>query len=150
MAGNNLSFKIPPGDPNYRVDAKNVFPNETTILNFFPHMHLRGKSFEYRIVYPDGRKEVLLRVPKYDFFWQLDYKLAEPLKIPAGSTIECTGWFDNSANNPANPDPTAEVRFGEQSREEMMLGFYDIVIPADKSLREFFTPQKQSSTGGGQ
>ena len=63
-----------------------MFPNETTILNFFPHMHLRGKSFEYRAVYPDGTNEVLLRVPKYDFFWQLDYKLAEPLKIPAGTT----------------------------------------------------------------
>ena len=132
--------------------AKTKFPNETTILNFFPHMHLRGKSFEYRAIYPDGRSEVLLRVPKYDFFWQLDYKLATPLKIPAGTTIECTGTFDNSPNNPHNPDPTATVRFGEQSWEEMMLGFYDVVIPADMSLREFFTPlhEANKSTGGGQ
>jgi len=149
IAGMNLSFKIPPGDPNYRVDGKTTFPAETTILNFFPHMHLRGKSFEYRIVYPDGRTETLLRVPKYDFFWQLDYKLAEPLKVPAGATIECTGWFDNSPNNPANPDPTATVRFGEQSWEEMMFGFYDIVIPADKTIRDFFGPrqQQQRTTG---
>ena len=83
------------------MDAKTTFPNGTTILNFFPHMHLRGKSFEYRAVYPDGRKEVLLRVPNYDFFWQLDYKLAEPLKIPPGTTIECTGWFDNSPEQSA-------------------------------------------------
>ena len=149
LAGTNLSFKIPPGDPNYRVDAKTTFPKETTILNFFPHMHLRGKSFEYRIVYPDGRKEVLLRVPKYDFFWQLDYKLAEPLKIPAGTTIEVSGWFDNSPNNVHNPDPTATVRFGEQSWEEMMLGFFDVVMPADQNLRDFFNAPKQNGNSGG-
>ena len=152
IGGNNLGFKIPPGDPDYRVDAKNVFPNGATILNFFPHMHLRGKSFEYRVVYPDGSTETLLRVPKYDFFWQLDYKLAEPLKIPPGARIECTGWFDNSPNNPKNPDPTATVRFGEQSWEEMMIGFYDIVIPADMTLRELFTPKKTEgvTSGSGQ
>ena len=71
--------------------------------------------------------------------------------IPAGTTIEVSGWFDNSPNNPHNPDPSATVRFGEQSWEEMMLGFYDIVIPADKSLRDFFTPSRQAgNTGGGQ
>ena len=152
IGGNNLSFKIPPGDANYRVDAKNVFPNGATILNFFPHMHLRGKSFEYRIVYADGRTETLLRVPKYDFFWQLDYKLAEPLTIPPGARIECTGWYDNSPNNPKNPDPTATVRFGEQSSEEMMIGFYDIVIPADMTLRDLFTPKKPegATSGSGQ
>jgi hypothetical protein len=150
IGGNNLGFKIPPGDPNYKVEAKNVFPNGATLLNFFPHMHLRGKSFEYRAVYPDGRTEVLLRVPKYDFFWQLDYKLAEPLVIPPGTRIECTAVFDNSPNNIHNPDPTATVRFGEQSWEEMMIGFYDIVIPADQSLQEFFRPKKvaPAPTGG--
>jgi hypothetical protein len=146
IGGNNLGFKIPPGDPNYQVDAKNTFPNGATILNFFPHMHLRGKAFEYRAVYPDGRSEVLLRVPKYDFFWQLDYKLTEPLVIPPGTRIECTAWFDNSPNNPHNPDPTATVRFGEQSWEEMMIGFYDIVIPADMSLNDFFRPKKKAET----
>ena len=154
IGGNNLGFKIPPGDANYRVDAKNTFPNDATILNFFPHMHLRGKSFEYRAVYPDGRTETLLRVPKYDFFWQLDYQLTEPLKVPAGTRIECTAWYDNSPNNPHNPDPTATVKFGEQSWEEMMIGFYDIVIPAEMSLRDFFTPKKPTggtpTTGTGQ
>jgi len=153
IGGNNLGFKIPPGDPNFKVEAKNTFPNGATILNFFPHMHLRGKSFEYRAVYPDGRTETLLRVPKYDFFWQLDYKLAKPLVIPPGTTVECTAWFDNSPNNPHNPDPTATVRFGEQSWEEMMIGFYDIVIPADMTLNDFFRPKKPaesttSSSGG--
>jgi hypothetical protein len=105
-------------------------------------MHLRGKAFEYRAVYPDGRTEILLRVPRYDFFWQLDYKLAEPLKLPPGTRIECTAWYDNSANNPRNPDPTATVGFGEQSWDEMMFGFYDVVIPAGMSLRELFMPAK--------
>jgi hypothetical protein len=149
----NDRFVIPPGDSNYRVQVSGTLPNDALLIGLFPHMHLRGKAFEYRAVYPDGRTEVLLRVPNYDFFWQLDYKLATPLKIPAGTTIECTGWFDNSPNNPHNPDPTATVRFGEQSWEEMMLGFYDVVIPADMSLKDFFTPlheANKAASGGGQ
>jgi hypothetical protein len=149
IGGNNLGFKIPPGDPNYKVEAKNSFPNGATILNFFPHMHVRGKSFEYTVVYPDGHSEVVLRVPKYDFFWQLDYQLTKPLTIPPGATIVCTAWYDNSPNNPKNPDPTATVRFGEQSWEEMMIGFYDVVIPADMSVKDFFTPKKAEGATGG-
>jgi hypothetical protein len=146
MAGSNLAFAIPPGDPNYRIDAKNTFPNGVTILNFFPHMHLRGKAFEYRLVYPDGHKEVLLNVPKYDFFWQLDYRLAKPLTIPPGAAIECSAWYDNSANNAANPDPGATVRFGEQSSEEMMFGFYDIVVPADMNLNDLFRERREGAS----
>jgi hypothetical protein len=135
----NLTFKIPPGDGNFAVEGmKNTFPNGVEILSFFPHMHVRGKSFEYRAIYPDGRTETLLRVPKYDFYWQLDYRLTKPLKLPPGSKIECTAWYDNSPNNAANPDPKSQVSWGEQSWEEMMIGFYDIVIPADMSLRELF------------
>jgi hypothetical protein len=137
----NGGFKIPPGDPNFPVEARNSLPNGATILGFFPHMHLRGKAFEYRAVYPDGKTEVLMRVPKYDFFWQLEYKLTEPITVPPGTRIDVTGWFDNSPNNIHNPDPTATVRFGEQSWEEMMVGAYDVVIPADMSLREFFKPR---------
>ncbi|HYL76990.1 MAG TPA: cytochrome c [Bryobacteraceae bacterium] len=144
LAASNVLFKIPPGDGNYPVEAKNALPNGATILSFFPHMHLRGKAFEYRAVYPDGKSEVLMRVPKYDFFWQLDYRLAQPLTVPPGTRIEVTGWFDNSPNNPKNPDPTAAVRFGEQSWEEMMVGAYDIVIPADMNLRDFFRPRPAS------
>jgi hypothetical protein len=152
IANNNLGFKIPPGDPNYRVEASLAFPNGVTILNFFPHMHLRGKAFEYRVVYPDGRTEVVLSVPKYDFFWQLDYQLTEPLRIPPGAKLESVAWYDNSPNNPKNPDPTATVRFGEQSWQEMMMGFYDVVIPADMNLRDFFTPKRPegATTGSGQ
>ena len=148
LGGNNLNFQIPPGDPNYQVEATNIFPNGATILNFFPHMHLRGKAFEYRLLYPDGRTETVLRVPKYDFFWQLDYQLTQPLTVPPGTKIQVIGWFDNSPNNPNNPDPKATVRFGEQSWEEMMIGFYDVVIPADMPLREFFAPKKPAGGAG--
>jgi hypothetical protein len=142
FAASSLTFKIPPQDPNFEVDAKQVFPNGAQILSLFPHMHLRGKAFEYDLTYPDGRTETLLKVPKYDFFWQLNYKLDKPLNVPAGATIACKAWYDNSPNNAHNPDPAAEVRFGEQSREEMMFGFFDIVMPADMTLREFLTPKK--------
>jgi len=138
MAANNVAFRIPPGDPNYKVEAmKSTFSNGLEILSYFPHMHLRGKSMEYRAAYPDGHTEVLMRVPKWHFYWQLDYKLAEPLKLPPGVKIECTAYFDNSPNNTHNPDATQEVRFGEQTWEEMMIGFYQIVMPADTNIRDF-------------
>ncbi len=143
----NVFFKIPPGDPEYKVESKNVLPNGATILSFFPHMHVRGKAFEYSAVYPDGRTETLMRVPKYDFFWQLDYKLAEPLTVPPGTKIVGDAWYDNSPNNPHNPDPKATVAWGEQSWEEMMVGFYDVVIPADMSVKEFFAAPKAAKTG---
>lgn len=150
FAASSLTFKIPPQDPNFEVDAKQVFPNGAEILSLFPHMHLRGKSFEYDLTYPDGRTETLLKVPNYDFFWQLDYKFDKPLVIPAGATIACKAWYDNSPNNKHNPDPSTEVRFGEQSREEMMFGFFDVVIPADMTLREFFTPKKDKDRATGE
>lgn len=150
FAASNLTFKIPPQDPNYEVDAKQTFPNGAQVLSLFPHMHLRGKAFEYDLTYPDGRTETLLKVPKYDFFWQLDYKFDKPLMVPAGATISCKAWFDNSPNNPKNPDPAAEVRFGEQSREEMMFGFFDIVLPSDMSLHDFFTPKKDKDRPTGE
>jgi hypothetical protein len=95
------------------------------LLNFMPHMHLRGKSFEYRAVYPDGKTEILLSIPRYDFSWQTYYQLAEPKFLPAGTRIECTAHFDNSADNLNNPDPTKPVRWGDQTWEEMMIGWMD-------------------------
>ncbi|MGH9592707.1 MAG: thiol-disulfide isomerase, partial [Bryobacteraceae bacterium] len=138
----NLSFKIPPGDPDYKVETKVTLPNGATILSLFPHMHLRGKAFEYRVTYPDGRTETLLQVPKYDFHWQLSYKLEKPVVLPPGTRFECTAWFDNSPNNPWNPDPTAEVRWGEQTREEMMIGFVDVEMPANMNVRQLFSSRK--------
>src|SRR5260370_35761579 len=92
-------------------------------------MHLRGKSFEFRIVYPTGETETVLTVPRYDFNWQLTYDLAKPRVVPKGTVIEVTAWYDNSPSNPVNPDPSAVVPHGEQSWEEMIIGFFDIAYP---------------------
>jgi hypothetical protein len=118
-------FAIPPGANDYRVRSSAVFREDALLLSLMPHMHLRGKDFEYRVVYPDGRSEVLLSVPHYDFAWQSSYRLAQPLKLPAGARIECVAHFDNSADNPNNPDPTKLVTWGDQTWEEMMIGFVD-------------------------
>lgn len=119
---NNLDFAIPPGANNYVVHSAFTFPSNATILSLMPHMHLRGKSFQYELTYPNGRSEIILSVPKYDFSWQSTYRLTTPLQVPAGTKVECTGTFDNSADNPNNPDPTQEVRWGDQTWEEMMGG----------------------------
>lgn len=145
ISAGNTKFEIPPGDPNYAVTGGSNIPNEATLLSFFPHMHLRGKAAEYRLRVPGAEPQTLLRVSPYKFDWQLTYKLEQPLKLPAGSRVEATGWFDNSPNNPFNPDPKATVRFGEQSWEEMMFGFFDIAIDAKLTLREFFTPKRPAA-----
>jgi peroxiredoxin/mono/diheme cytochrome c family protein len=123
-------FAIPPGANNHEVQSATTFREDVRLLSLFPHMHLRGKDFEYRVLYPDGKSEVLLRMPRYDFNWQSHYRLAKPLNLPAGTRIECTAHFDNSADNPNNPDPQKEVRWGEQTWEEMMIGFVDYVYTA--------------------
>jgi peroxiredoxin len=124
-----VGFRIPPGDGNYEVKAKHMFLKDTVLMNLTPHMHLRGKSFKYEAEYPDGTREVLLDVPNYDFNWQLRYMLAEPKLMPKGTRLHATAHFDNSADNLANPDPTAEVTFGDQTWEEMMFGFYTSIDP---------------------
>jgi hypothetical protein len=130
----NPTFVIPPGDPNYKVDAEIAVASDVRVIGFTPHMHLRGKSFEFRAVLPDGTREVLLRVPKYDFNWQLTYDLAEERVFPNGTKFEATAVFDNSENNRFNPDPKASVRFGDQTWDEMMVGFIDIAIKPDQDL----------------
>jgi len=124
----NFWFKIPPGDANYEVRSSWTAPADVRIVDMMPHMHLRGKDFTYTAVYPDGRREVVLRVPKYDFNWQLIYRLEEPLSLPKGARLECVAHFDNSVNNPANPDPLKEVRWGPQTWEEMMIGWFDYTV----------------------
>jgi hypothetical protein len=126
----NFRFAIPPGDGNHEVTASRTFAEDVLLTTMTPHMHVRGKDMTYTAKYPDGRTEVLLRVPRYDFNWQHSYELSEPKRLPKGTVLEVTAHFDNSAANPFNPDPSATVRWGDQTWEEMMIGFYSTVVPA--------------------
>jgi hypothetical protein len=119
----NTKLRIPPGAENYTASAELAFEKPTRLLAFQPHMHLRGKSFLFELILPDGKTEPVLSVPKYDFRWQLSYRLKEPLEIPPGSKLKVTGVYDNSANNPGNPDPTKTVLFGGETTDEMLVGF---------------------------
>ncbi|HEY2837940.1 MAG TPA: redoxin domain-containing protein [Pirellulales bacterium] len=131
----NAGFEIPPHADNHEVVTKVKFSRDMLLLNLFPHMHYRGKSFRFDAVYPDGTTETLLDVPHYDFNWQLRYDFTEPKLLPKGTKLLCTGHFDNSENNPSNPDPTKKVRFGLQTFEEMMVGYYTI-LRADEDLTQ--------------
>ena len=124
------------------MDSSFEFGADTHVSRLMPHMHLRGKDFLFRAVYPTGEKQVLLSVPHYDFNWQLVYNPAQDLVMPKGSRIECVAHYDNSPNNPSNPDPTKEVRYGDQSWEEMMFGFFDVAVDADKDLSSIMPPRK--------
>jgi hypothetical protein len=115
----NVLMSIPAGAPNHRVDAAIEFNNDSKILALFPHTHLRGKSWEYTMVYPDGRREVVLSVPRYDFNWQTYYEFTKPLVAPKGARLEAVAHYDNSPGNKFNPNPNILVRWGEQTWEEM-------------------------------
>jgi len=138
VSATNGKFKIPPGDPNYRVDAEFELGTAVKLSGLHPHMHGRGKDFEYRIVYPTGETETLLRVPRYNWHWQLWYTLASPIVLPKGTKIECTAHFDNSPNNPDNADPTKEVSWGDQSWDEMMVGFFNLVFDAQMPVKDIY------------
>ena len=141
----NDHFVIPPGAPDYRVEARGTLPNDATLLSFFPHMHLRGKRFEYNLIEkePNARGkpgveiEPLLRV-NYHFHWQMSYRLAQPLSLKAGTELQAVAWYDNSKENPHNPDPDAAVRWGEQTYDEMMVGFFDVAVPPGLDKQHFF------------
>jgi hypothetical protein len=137
---------IPPGDPDYKISASGTLPNDALLLSLFPHMHLRGKAFEYSVIEPGGEYRMLLRVAPYRFEWQLNYVLSKPLPLKKGTRLRCTAWYDNSVNNPRNPDPSAEIGYGEQSRDEMMVGFFDIAVPAWMDKKEFFNRQPSVTT----
>lgn len=126
----NLELAIPPYEFDHEVKAEYRFPEAASILSLFPHTHLRGNRFRIDLTYPDGEEEELLVVPFYDFNWQLNYDLQTPKEVPAGTRLKATAWFDNSKENPANPDPSAWVRFGEQTFEEMMIAYVNWV-PTD-------------------
>jgi hypothetical protein len=137
------NFAIPPGDPDYRVGASRTFARNTKILDIHPHMHFRGKAFSYRLVYPDGRTEDLLSVPRYDFNWQLVYELPGGKVVPAGTRMECVARYDNSANNKFNPDPTATVRWGDQTWEEMMVGFFRVSFDPGMNKADLMAPEPE-------
>jgi hypothetical protein len=138
VAAFNDSFVIPPGADDYAVSGSGVLRVDSELLEVYPHMHLRGKSMTLSAEYPTGEHETLLRVPKYDFNWQLLYELGEPKKLPKGTIVKADGAFDNSLNNRLNPDARAAVRWGDQSWEEMMAGFFVLAVPADASPQNLF------------
>jgi hypothetical protein len=137
LANEHDTIPIPPNTDNYRVEVHGTLPNDAVLLSFFPHMHLRGKKFEYNIVNKDESRETLLRV-NYDFYWQLSYRLAQPRFLPAGTKLGAIAWYDNSKNNPHNPDPDSPVQWGDQTYNEMMVGFFDVAVPADMDKEQFF------------
>lgn len=132
----NTDFAIPPAVADYQVDAQYEMPADVDLLLLRPHMHLRGKSFRYEARFADGRREILLDVPQFDFNWQHSYVLAEPKRLPLGTTLYCTAHFDNSADNPHNPLPEATVRWGDQSHEEMMIGIAVVALANQDLLVE--------------
>lgn len=125
-AAYDLDFEIVPGDGAKTTFASYAVKRDSMLFDMAPHMHLRGSWFKYEALYPNGKREVLLSVPKYDFKWQHNYRLKEPKRLPAGTWIFCSGGFDNSARNPANPGPEKTIRWGDQSFDEMFIGFMGI------------------------
>jgi hypothetical protein len=126
----NIRLRIPPGAPSHEVTANYTFAEDAVLTAMTPHMHVRGKDMKYVAHYPDGTSETLLFVPKYDFDWQITYQLARPKPMPKGTRLEVIAHFDNSPGNKFNPDPTKEVRWGDQTWEEMMIGFFGTIADA--------------------
>lgn len=139
----NFGLIIPPGAPEHRVDARVTLQRDAVLQSLFPHMHARGKAFEYTIKLPSGETKKLLSVPHYDFNWQHTYALKEPLTLPRGTQITATAWYDNSANNKSNPNPKSEVYWGDQTWEEMLAGFIDFAIPANADPASLRIPAKK-------
>jgi mono/diheme cytochrome c family protein len=125
---NNGLFEIPPGDPNTKVESEGKLLQDITVWSIHPHMHVRGKDMTYTAIFPDGRREILLSVPRYRFDWQLDYYLAQPKPLPKGTTVLVTAHYDNSPANKDNPDPKATVHYGDQTWDEMMAGYFTYTI----------------------
>jgi len=133
----NSTLQIPAFDSNYRAEAGSPpLPPEAQLLSLMPHMHLRGKSFFYEVIYSDGQRKTLLDIPQYDFNWQLAYRLQKPMELPANTRIHCVAHYDNSEANLANPDPSKNVRWGAQTWQEMLIGYFNYMIPVDSGPQE--------------
>jgi peroxiredoxin len=142
----NWQFRIPAGADNHRLDASHKFDEDTLLWALTPHMHLRGKSFRFVARYPDGKEEILLDVPRYDFNWQNTYGLAEPKRLPTGTMIQCAAVYDNSVDNLANPDPKSAVMWGDQTWQEMMVGTLAVSL-AEQDLSVGLPTMKQLDDG---
>jgi hypothetical protein len=136
MSDSNGKFTIPAGDPNYEIAAQATFAVDTQLVWLQPHMHLRGKDMEMRLIYPDGRSETILKVPHYSFLWQLGYDEERPLPIPKGTKMLVIAHMDNSPNNPYNPNPAIAVPQGDQSWEEMVEGWFAVIVDKDTDARK--------------
>ncbi len=122
----DTEFSIPPGARDHEVVAETVVPQTALLYEMSPHMHYRGARMRFEALYPDGTAETLINIPGYEFAWQTLFRLAEPKRIPAGTRLRITGGFDNSADNPWNPDPLKTVLFGEQTSDEMLIGYLNL------------------------
>jgi len=143
----NTRIKIPAGAANHKESKEQAIPKDALLYNLMPHAHFRGKAAEFRAVYPDGTEELLLSVPNYDFNWQTAYELETPKFLPAGTKLIQSNWWDNSAANRANPDPSIDVTWGEQSWEEMLFGAILVRFLDDKEAAQYKTAGAESATG---
>jgi len=141
----NRDLVIPPGEADAEHTAFYCVKRDAMLYNIGPHMHLRGTRFRFQLLYPDGHRETILNIPRYDFNWQIGHVFATPMKVPAGTWVVCTGAFDNSENNPRNPNSQQRVRFGLQTTDEMFMGFMSIADLPDPS-REAETTTDRGST----
>lgn len=135
---NNANIDIPPGDSNYEIAGEATLASDAKLVWVQPHQHYRGRYFEMHVVYPNGERKMVLRVPNYRFDWQVGYELAEPIDLPKGTRIETLGRYDNSAANKFNPDPAARVRFGLQSNDEMHVSFLGVLVDAKADPTKIF------------
>ena len=130
----NGYMQIPPGAERFRVSACWTAPTDITLAGIWPHMHMRGVGAQVEVTYPDGHKETLLSVPRYEFSWQISYKLKQPKALPKGTRLTATAWYDNSVKNKFNPDPTQTVRWGDPTYDEMIACFIDYTEDAKPSV----------------
>ena len=143
----NLRLNIPPGAKNHEEDGLIRIPADAKILAFMPHMHVRGKAYRYELELPGGSKRTVLDIPNYDFNWQLRYELREPMDAPRGAVLHGTAWYDNSTDNPANPDPTKTVRWGPQTVDEMMLGYVEYYLVDEDPMKPMDLPDRGALRG---
>jgi hypothetical protein len=139
----NAEFVIPPGADNHEVKSRYTFGEDSHLISLTPHMHYRGKDFVYTASYPDGTSKELLKVSKYDFAWQTEYRFEDPESMPKGTRIDCVAHFDNSEGNAANPDPSKTLTFGTDSYDEMMIGFIDYIVDDGMSPKAIADPIEQ-------